>query len=252
MGSARSAATPEGFGAELRLESRHGADRPARETSRSRAWGSWVLACVIGELAGFGATAAIALVLLERFGRPETLRGRFVALAVMTTAGALEGASLGSAQAFVLDRLGLRISRRRWVGVTASLAAAGWFVGMLGPLIAHARGAQPTTAGQAPGPAAILAMAMVFGMIAGVAFGFVQGRVLRVCDVRLRTWIVANACGWGLGLPWAYLAGKLGGGAAEPIATMAIALAGAAAMGLALGAVTGLPVAVAATRDRPG
>jgi hypothetical protein len=204
---------------------------------------AWLVGCTAGELLGFGATALVALLGIVALGRPTTTLGRLAALVVMTCAGTVEGATLGYFQWRVLRRAVPDLRARAWIGATALVAAGGWFLGMLGPLLAHLLGGA-ARATSAPAPrvsmAAYMALAAVFGLVAGALFGLAQWRVLRRHVRPTRGWVAANALGWALGLPWAYVAGRLGTGAGHVVETMGLALAGAVAMGLAVALVTGV------------
>jgi hypothetical protein len=205
---------------------------------------AWLAGCAAGEVLGFGATALVAAALIARFGLPATTTGRVVALAAMTSLGAIEGASLGWFQWHVLRRAAPRLPRRAWVGATTAIASGGWFLGMLVPLVVHLRTGSASSADGAGATRmalpAYLAAAAIFGGVAGLLFGGAQWLVLRDHVRRAGWWVPANAIGWAMGLPFAYLAGRLGDVAASPVTSLALALAAAAAMGIAVGLATGV------------
>lgn len=78
----------------------------------------------------------------------------------------------------------------------------------------------------------VLAGSVVFGALAGAAFGFAQWLVLRRHAADARRWITANAVGWALGLPWAFLAGDL----ADVRQSVSIAVAIGVLAGMLMGA----------------
>jgi len=202
-------------------------------------FGAWVLSCTLGELIGFGATALVALAGVAWFGHPTTRLGHVVALVIMTLAGCLEGASLGYFQSRVLRRALPGVPTRAWVLATTAVAAGGWFVGMLMPILF---GGDDTSAPPPRiGVVTYLALAAAMGLVVGALFGLAQWTVLRRHVPRSAGWIGANALGWALGLPWAYAAGRVGG--------VAIALLGGIAMGVSMAVPTGVYLGALTRRD---
>lgn len=79
---------------------------------------------------------------------------------------------------------------------------------------------------------------MLFGAAVGALLGLAQGLVLRPHVARWPAWIWTNALGWGLGLPFTFLAART-----VPTSPTDAALSGAwagLAMGLCVGVVTSL------------
>jgi hypothetical protein len=179
-------------------------------------------------------TAALFVALV---GDPATLPSRMGCLAVMVLAGVLEGMSIGVFQWGVLRRIFPTLTARAWLIPTISVAAGGWFVGMLPQIFFGGdEGAEMTPE---PSPQMVMIFATVFGGIAGVVFGAAQWLVLRRHIERATIWIWTNGFGWALAMAVSYL------GASLPTAEWtlgAVVLTGALTgivAGLTIGAVTG-------------
>jgi hypothetical protein len=210
----------------------------------------WLLACGFGELLGL-AVAAGAMWMSARAGEPVTLGDKLAVLFGMIGAGVLEGAITGTLQWLVLRRRYRGLGGAGWVGATVIVAALGWAAGMAIPLffVGDATAEAPVVE---PPLALVLFFAAIFGAAAGALFGLAQGIVLRRHAKRaLPVWVAGNAAGWGIGLPFTYLAGSLdlaSAGAAAAVggaSGLAMGLAVAAATGIALGALPPTPTASA-------
>jgi uncharacterized integral membrane protein len=201
---------------------------------------SWIAACTAGEILGFGAAALWAFLALTLFGMdPVSPGARAGFLGLMVVAGLFEGLVLGSLQWLVLRRRFRRLRALHWTGATAAMAALGWFLGML-PQALREPAAAGAGAAWEPPAVLILAGAAGFGAVIGAAFGLAQWLVLRRHARGAARWIPANALGWAMGLPWAFVAGNLGDlTASVPLAVALSALAGLL-MGLSVAVVTGL------------
>jgi hypothetical protein len=201
---------------------------------------SWIAACTAGEVLGFGAAALWALLALQLFGLdPVSTAARAGVLGLMVLAGLFEGLVLGSLQWLALRRRFRRLRASHWIGATAAMAALGWFLGMLPVTLSEPAPAGAQAAWEPP-MVLILAGAAGFGAAIGAAFGFAQWLVLRQHAHGATRWIAANALGWALGLPWAFVAGNLGDlTRSVPLAVALGAMAGLL-MGLSVAVVTGL------------
>jgi hypothetical protein len=202
----------------------------------------WIGACAAGELLGFGAAALWAWLAVSIFGSdPISLRARLGVLALMVLAGVCEGCVLGLLQGSALRAWFPGLRAQRWVLATAAVAALGWLLGMLpSTLITGSGGASASLEPPLPW---VLAGSALFGAAAGAVFGFAQWLVLRRHAYDARRWISANALGWGIGLPWSYLAGSLADVSRSLAFALLCALIAGTLMGLSVALLTGRALA---------
>jgi hypothetical protein len=137
----------------------------------------WILFCALGEAVGI-AGVAVAFAMAERGLAPDVM--------AVLSAGAWEGLALGSAQAFLLARLGQRPAP--WVAATAIVAILG-YAGALG------FGAGGEGGGEEPAMLLVLLGAALMGAGMGILMGAAQAFVGRGV-VSAGSWIFANAIGW--------------------------------------------------------
>jgi hypothetical protein len=179
---------------------------PDRHTRRAII--QWIAACTAGELLGFGAAALWAWIAVLVFGaEPVSWMGRLGVLALMILAGVCEGTVLAALQWSALRHWFPGLQARPWISATAAVAAFGWFVGMLPSTLIGNSGTDPARLIDPPWWL-VMAGAALFGALAGALFGCAQWLVLRRHAHGAGRWIMANAVGWALGLPWSYLAGS--------------------------------------------
>jgi CBS domain-containing protein len=198
----------------------------------------WAVACAAGVVVASGVAAAAAGLLVMTIGEPFSPAESAIVLGLMVGAGALGGVALGSLQWRVLGRQLPSVRRRSWVGATAAMAAFVWLVGML-PSIFLAPETWASGPILEPPYLATLALVQLFGLAVGGLLGVAQWILLRRHAQGAWKWILGNALGWSVGLPFLYLV------AAVPlvetslglnfVATVAVAAAG----GLSMGAITG-------------
>lgn len=134
----------------------------------------WLVACVAGEAIALSLSA-----LLGAFVSRLSDDGSGLAF-FMPIVGAIEGAVLGSFQAWALGR------DRKWVGVTSLAIGAAWLVGAI------ASAFEP----RASSTLLILGVALLFGLLVGALVGFAQARVANASH----RWVVANVAAWSTGL----------------------------------------------------
>ena len=183
----------------------------------------WTLAVALGELVGF-VPPAVTGASLAALGAPD------VAMIVgLTLAGALEGLSVGAAQAAVLRRHVADVDRRRWVLSTVAGAAFAWFVGMGGGALM----------GSGVGPPALLLVVLVPAWTAALlAMGYLQWRVLQVTVPHSGRWVPVNAGAWLLGVMIVVVALSAAPNSWPGAVHAAIGVAAAVLMGLTVGALT--------------
>lgn len=182
----------------------------------------WTMAFVVGELVGFVPPALVGA-WLGFSGAGD------VALVVgLTLAGALEGLSIGTAQAWVLRAFAPTIPGRAWVAATSTGAALAWLVGMGGSAVMGA-GA----------PAIALLVLVPLWLVGLTAMGYLQWRVLRRVVPRSARWVPVSSAAWLVGvlIPVAVISTVPNEWPAG--AHVALAILAAVAMGLVVGAWTG-------------
>jgi uncharacterized protein DUF6544 len=145
---------------------------------------SWFVATLLGESVGFLVPALVAAFAYDLHVA--------ALLPLMVIAGAVEGTVLGIAQAVVLRREFLGLSRVPWAAATAVGAATAWFVGMLPSTFYSTWSDWP--------PYLTVPVGVVLGLVVLVSVGFAQWTVLRHHVARSRSWVPANAVAWGAGL----------------------------------------------------
>lgn len=194
----------------------------------------WVLFCTIGELVGFGGIPVLgtAIALWVTTGVDADLRAMILYL-IAVTGGFGEGAVLAWFQLRVLGACLPRLNPKRWILATGTAASIAWMLGLLAPTLDDVFGlsAQIQLAIWIPGSVLIL-----------LSIGMAQAMVLRGIVARPQRWVVANALGWLLGLPWTFaLPAMLPETAAVAIWVTTFVIAGVL-MGLTVGLITGYMV----------
>lgn len=183
----------------------------------------WTLAVALGELVGF-VPPAVTGASLAALGAPDAAM-----VLGLTAAGALEGPSVGAAQAAVLRHHSPEVDRRRWVRATAAGAALEWFVGMGGGALMGS--------GVAP-PALLLVVLVPAWTAALLAMGFLQWRVLQVTVPHSGRWVPVNAGAWLLGVMIVVVALSAAPNSWPGALHAVIGVAAAVLMGLTVGALT--------------
>ena len=150
----------------------------------------WIAACSVGEAIGYGVAALAAGVSLLLFPDDPNSFGPMVLLVL---GGLLEGAVLGTAQAF--HWAALRPVRRQWITATAAVAAVGWGLTGLGQGMAGDQGSSP------PDWWLVVLLAALLGAVLGAIFGWVQGSLVRRRARSRPGWVLANTVGWALAMP---------------------------------------------------
>ena len=162
----------------------------------------WIVACTAGELVGIGVATGAALAIDTLIGEPRSLGSRLLTLATFAAVGAVEGTALAGFQWRVLRTRLPRLRAAEWIGVTATLAVAGWIVGMTPSLFMSD---EPTAAQGEPSLMIVLLKAAITGAGAGVCFGAAQWFVLRRHAERAVRWIWIHVPAWALAMSAIFL-----------------------------------------------
>ncbi len=197
--------------------------------------GRWILACAAGAAVGAGLGTAWALALLPAAGAEASRLGCWSPSC--RRARALAGAVLGAAQGFVLRGAYPALSLPAWIGATA---VAGYLVVLLTGLI---YGALAQFAGSIPIPAFIILGAAVKGVLAGLFYGFAQGRVLDAVVAERASWARVVMVGWMLGTMLSSLRWLMGLTGQGSVSLLTGAIIGGLVEGAALGLVSAAPSA---------
>lgn len=169
--------------------------------------------------------------------------GVLAAIGIVVAGGLVEGAAIGTAQAWLLGAGLPRLRRRRFVAVTVLVAGVGWAGGSLPGVLA----------GDDPGAAPPVALTVLAGAGLGVGMGLLlglaQAAVLRRAAPGWRWWPAASTLAWTPAMALVF-AGASVPGAGWPLAAVT---ATGALTGAVAGAVLGLVLGALAPRlDSPG
>jgi hypothetical protein len=159
------------------------------------------------------------------------------AMAIGILAGAIEGAIVGAVLGMVLVVVRPALRMRAWIPGTMAGAALAWCAGSAVPVVMADAG----DAGTEPAFALQMVFASGLGLAAGLVLAAFQAPALRAIGVRRHQWLIANAIGWALAMPLAFLA-------ADRPWTDAAALARGTALIALMGAVVGLATGLALRR----
>ncbi|MFI5588423.1 hypothetical protein ACIA5G_25450 [Amycolatopsis sp. NPDC051758] len=150
---------------------------------RTLAW-LWFFVVTIAEFVGFAIPATAGALTADR---PVALT-----VPVMLLAGALEGAALGSGQAWVLRRAIPALNRGHWVTATAVAAAFAYLIGLAPSTWASSLTGWP--------PLLLWPTVAAMGIALLLSIGFAQWLVLRQHVAGSVFWIATTAGAWLLGL----------------------------------------------------
>ena len=203
----------------------------AHDSAAIDLWRRWTLATTVGELLGFAVPALAGAAVILALGEPDGLATALAFAALLTLAGAGEGAVLGTAQARVLVRAIPALSRRAWVIATALAAALAWSIGMLPSTVIGRWEIPPLLIGAA----AVVLVPVLLGSI-----GAAQWLVLRRSLPGAALWIPANAIAWIAGLPFTVVPPMLLPNSSPVAAFVTVGIAGGVLMGATVGAITGV------------
>ncbi|HEY3471214.1 MAG TPA: hypothetical protein VGL47_39195 [Amycolatopsis sp.] len=155
----------------------------SRLRGRRLAWW-WFFVVTLAEFLGFAVPATA--------GALTANASAAVTVPVLLLAGALEGAALGSGQAWVLHRALPALNPRRWIAATAAAAAFAYLVGLAPSTWASSMTTWP--------PVLLWPVVTVLGVALLLSIGVAQWLVLRRHVAGSARWIAVTAGAWLLGL----------------------------------------------------
>lgn len=214
-----------------------GADTLDHPGARHPVLGRWVLATAAGTLLGTAACATLFAIGAATVRAVPGPAATVVMFAFTAVAAVAAGSVLGLAQSLILAaHLDLRAGA--WVLATAG----GALVAVVVTMIVGAK------VSAAPLDATSLTVASAAGgALVGAVIGGAQWIVLSRSLARAAGWIAASVVGWGVGVVLATRAVVLLGASTSLPEIVGLVGAGGAALGLTLGAVTGMWLARATT-----
>jgi len=191
----------------------------------------WIFNFTCGELVGFGGIPVLggALALHLTASVAPDLRSLLL-YGVAIAGGFGEGAVLAWFQLRVLQRVIPNLGRRRWVLATAGAASVAWMLGYLAPTLDDLFELSPL---------AQIAIWIPSGVLILLSIGSAQAWVLREHIERPQRWVVANAAGWLLGLPWTFVLPAMVPETAPALVWISVFILAGTLMGATVGAATG-------------
>ena len=205
-------------------------------------WRAWVLANLVAEALGLGATLLVGILL---FGGLEPRIGIVPVALLGITLGALcEGSIVGGLQWLVLRRPIPELRWREWATATGVGAAFAWALGMIPSTVISFMSEQAPVGndqGFAPAEWAVLLLAAAMGAILGAVLGGAQWVALRRYAPRAGWWIAANAVAWAAGMTLVFVGtGFIPESGVMTAGAMATLIVWVALAGIAVGAIHGL------------
>jgi hypothetical protein len=193
----------------------------------------WIGLCTIGEVMGLALGAVWYRTIEQAVGVGDDIIGRIPVWFFLALAGLLEGAVLGSMQAFGLRRIYPRLPVGHWINVTILIAVTGWALGSVydafaGPLLARS----------APNIIQEALIAAAFGALIGLGYGALQSMALGRAANNAKAWGGASVIAWTLAVPVIAVSARGFAEGASPIDAAIVALAAGLVAGLIVGVVT--------------
>jgi hypothetical protein len=196
----------------------------ARQPGQWSMWLRWTLATAAGELFGFAIPA------LAGAAAAWLAIGQVAMSGLLVVAGLGEGAVLGLAQWLALRPSLPNLPGRAWVLATALAAGIAWTLAMslvtLGEL-------------NVLGRAALVMLALPFGIIFLCSIGGAQWWVLRRSVAHAGWWVLANAVAWPIGVAVPVVGMVLLPDTAGALTMLLVGVICGLLMGVVVGAITG-------------
>lgn len=199
----------------------------------------WILNNGIGELLGFGLAGFFNAIHVILIGEPVSNYQKFLVLLLASIGGIAEGSCLAFFQWRVLRERYSRLTRIQWIRVTATIAALGWFLGMI-PSLYFAP--EPTQDGQIEfemGLWIAILLGIVFGIVLGGLFGLFQWIELRKHACQAWWWIIANISAWFVAMTILFIGPSLVPSGSSLFMIVSVAVISGLLAGIALGLITG-------------
>jgi hypothetical protein len=191
----------------------------------------WVLACVVGLGVGLTLATLWAILVLPR-QEPSEARLALGLGALRAVGGAIAGAVLGAAQAWVLSGTYPRLSLPRWIGLTA---AGGFVAALVGQVVVAAVFERLINVDFL---LLIIGLSLATGLVSGLAYGVAQRLAWGDAAENSRAWLTSTVIAWLLAALVGNVRYLLGTGGGDPLLLLPGAALAGLVQGLALGLVT--------------
>jgi hypothetical protein len=168
-------------------------------------WLRFTLLTAVGTGLGEALQDGFALIAAQSLPAPSTPAQQSMMGVVLVVLGAVEGATLGTAQWFALLPSFERLRPLDWILRTSLLSGLAWF------LISVLERAEPAGVARLE----LASAGTLGGLLLGLALGVAQARVLSRAAVSPVPWMSASVAGWSLGAGVAAITLRGAGAVAE-------------------------------------
>lgn len=212
---------------------------------RWETWRAWLVANLVAEALGLGATLLVGTLLL---GGLESSIGPIPVAFMGVILGALcEGSIVGSLQWLVIRRSIPSMRWREWAIATAAGVGIAWALGLLPSVVMSFVPAQSplttadSTQGFDPALPVVLLLAATMGVALGAILGTAQWIALRKHAPKAGWWILANAGAWAIGMVLVFVGTSfIPDSGAVTLGIITAVVTSVALAGIAVGAIHGL------------
>ncbi len=193
----------------------------------------WIGLCAAGEVMGLALGAVWYRTIEQAIGVGDDIVGRIPVWFFLALAGLLEGAVLGSLQAFGLRRIYPRLPVGLWINLTIVIAVTGWAIGS-----AYDKFAGPLMARSSPSVVQEALIAAIFGAVIGLAYGVAQSVALARAAKNAKAWVGASVIAWTLAVPVIVVSARAMADGAGVLLAAGVAVGAGLVAGLIVGMVT--------------
>jgi hypothetical protein len=198
-------------------------------------WLRWITANGIGEMLGLAIAAGIDLLCFKLLNESVAGLHGLVFLAIVLTAGFLEGVLLGFFQMDTLVTMFPSLNHRAWLVATGIGVSLSWFIGItVGNIFV------PTLMkSSVDNMTGLILFSILVGGIFGAVIGFCQWLVFKKCAIKTGLWIIANALAYPCGVFVLFGAILLSHHAGQPDIVFSLGAIAGLVSGSLIGVITG-------------